>query len=80
MSETAVRVELRQANLSDSAQLREDEGTAFLALDQPPPVRSLLRLTIGEEQKAFEVGRVVEVREHDAQICVDLGFGVGRGR
>jgi hypothetical protein len=61
MSESAVRVDLRQANLSESAHLREVGDRTFLALDQPPPVRSLLKLTIDDEQKAFEVGRVIEV-------------------
>jgi hypothetical protein len=61
MSETAVRVELRQATLSESARLREKGEQAFLCLENPPPVRSLLRITIGEEQRAFEVGRVIEV-------------------
>ena len=65
MSETAVRVDLRQANLSESAKLREAEDHVFIALEQPPPVRSLLRLTIGEERKAFEVQRVVEVASDD---------------
>lgn len=61
MSETAVRVDLRQATLSESARLRETDGHAFLCLENPPPVRSLLRITIGDEQRAFEVGRVIEV-------------------
>jgi hypothetical protein len=61
MSETAVRVDLRQATLSESARLRESGEQAFLCLENPPPVRSLLRITHGEEQRAFEVGRVIEV-------------------
>lgn len=61
MSETAVRVDLRQATLSESARLRESGEQAFLCLENPPPVRSLLRITVGEEQRAFEVGRVIEV-------------------
>jgi hypothetical protein len=61
MSETAVRVDLRQATLSESARLRETGEQAFLCLENPPPVRSLLRITVGEEQRAFEVGRVIEV-------------------
>jgi hypothetical protein len=61
MSETAVRVDLRQATLSESARLRESGEQAFLCLENPPPVRSLLRITYGEEQRAFEVGRVIEV-------------------
>jgi hypothetical protein len=61
MSETVVRIDLRQANLAESARLREGGEQPFLCLDTPPPVRSLLRVTIGEEQKAFEVGKVIEV-------------------
>lgn len=61
MSETAVRVDLRQATLSESARLRETGEQAFLCLENPPPVRSLLRITVGEQQRAFEVGRVIEV-------------------
>ncbi|PRQ04475.1 hypothetical protein ENSA5_07060 [Enhygromyxa salina] len=61
MSETAVRVDLRQATLSESAQLREADDSVFLSLDQPPPVRSLLRISDGDRQRAFEVGRVIEV-------------------
>jgi hypothetical protein len=61
MSETAVRVDLRQATLSESARLRETSEQAFLCLENPPPVRSLLRITVGETQRAFEVGRVIEV-------------------
>lgn len=61
MSETVVRVELRQATLTESARLREAGDRMFLALENPPPVRSLLRLRAGEELSAFEVARVVEV-------------------
>jgi hypothetical protein len=61
MSETVVRVDLRQATLSESARLRETGEQAFLCLENPPPVRSLLRITVGDEQRAFEVGRVIEV-------------------
>jgi hypothetical protein len=61
MSENAVRVDLRQATLSESARLRESGEQAFLCLENPPPVRSLLRITVGDEQRAFEVGRVIEV-------------------
>lgn len=61
MSETAVRVDLRQATLSESARLRETGEQVFLCLENPPPVRSLLRITVGEDQRLFEVGRVIEV-------------------
>jgi hypothetical protein len=61
MSETVVRVDLRQATLSENARLREIGDRLFLALENPPPVRCLLRLHAGGEQKAFEVTRVIEV-------------------
>ncbi|HLT36357.1 MAG TPA: hypothetical protein VK034_08725 [Enhygromyxa sp.] len=64
MSET-VRVDLRQATLSENARLREAGERLFLALENPPPVRSLLRLISGDEQKAFEVVRVIEVVDDD---------------
>ena len=63
MSESVVRVDLRQANLSESAKLREADDAVFLALDAPPPVRSILRITEGENVRAFEVGRVIEVAD-----------------
>jgi hypothetical protein len=63
MSETVVRVDLRQATLSENARLREVGDRLFLALENPPPVRCLLRLIDGSdgEARAFEVGRVIEV-------------------
>lgn len=61
MSETVVRVDLRQATLSENARLREAGERLFLALENPPPVRSLLKLIAGGEPKAFEVARVIEV-------------------
>jgi hypothetical protein len=61
MSETTVRVDIRQAVLSENARLRDAGELLFLALDNPPPVRSLLRIVDGDEHKAFEVARVIEV-------------------
>lgn len=61
MSETAVRVDLRQATLSESAPMHETDDAVFLSLENPPPVRSLLRITVGEDARAFEVARVIEV-------------------
>lgn len=62
MSE-AVRVDLREATMTESARLRERGEQLFLVMETPPPVRSLLRLTVADERKAFEVARVVEVVE-----------------
>ncbi len=59
MSES-VRVDLREATLSESASLSEGDP-AFINLDNPPPVRSLLRIGEGEGVRVFEVSRVVEV-------------------
>ena len=62
MSETLVRVDLRQATLSENARISEAGELMFLALENPPPVRCLLRITEGEEEaKVFEVARVIEV-------------------
>ncbi len=61
MPESVVRVDLRQATLSENARLREAGDQLFLAIENPPPVRSLLRLIEGDEAKAFEVARVIEV-------------------
>jgi hypothetical protein len=62
MTETAaVRVELRQTTLTESARLRETGDRPFLCIENPPPVRSLLRLTVAGELRAFEVGQVIEV-------------------
>ena len=63
----AVRVDLREATLSESASLSESEGEApcFIALDNPPPVRSLLRVHVGEDARIFEVSRVIEVVGED---------------
>lgn len=58
---SAVRVDLRQTTLTESARVREAGEQVFLSIENPPPVRSLLRLTIDGEHKAFEVGQVVEV-------------------
>jgi hypothetical protein len=58
---SAVRVDLRQTTLTESARVREAGEHMFLTMDNPPPVRSLLRLTIDGEEQAFEVAQVVEV-------------------
>ncbi len=63
MSETAVRVDLREATLTESARLSERGERLFLAMENPPPVRSLLRVFVEGERKAFEVARVIEVVE-----------------
>lgn len=66
MSEASrkVRVELRHVTLSETAELTSDGDTIFLALDEPPPVRTLLRVVDdGANARVLEVTRVVEVPE-----------------
>ena len=66
MSESVVRVDLRQASLSESARLRDAGELLFLAIDNPPPVRCLLHLRNDDGvDKAFEVARVVEVVDEE---------------
>jgi hypothetical protein len=64
MSESNVRVELRHVVLAESAALTEHEdGRVFVALDEPPPVRSVLALFDATKRRAIEVVRVVEVAD-----------------
>jgi hypothetical protein len=57
-----VRVDIRHHMLAASAQLSEgDDGTVHLALEHPPPVRSVLSVHTDEGAHAFEVTRAVEV-------------------
>jgi len=67
MSESAqrsVRVELRHVVLAEAAALTELKGgRVFVALDEPPPVRSVLALVDGSTRNAIEVTRVVEVAD-----------------
>lgn len=76
MSETVVRVDLRQATLSEHARLREHGDRLFLALDNPPPVRSLLRVHADEQARAFEVARVIEVVDDSEPARGCYGFYV----
>jgi hypothetical protein len=77
MTETAVILELRHVRLAEQAMLRPaslypassddaagEEGV-FVALDDPPPVRTVLAVVEGERRRALEVAWVVEVAEHD---------------
>jgi hypothetical protein len=72
MSDSAqrtVRVELRHVVLAEAAALTEQSGgRVFVALDEPPPVRSVLALvdaSDGSTRRAIEVVRVVEVADGD---------------
>lgn len=64
-SQTQVRVDLRSVSLSASAQLAElPDGSFFLELDEPPPVRTLLSVREDDgEARVFEVRHVIEIAE-----------------
>lgn len=57
-----VRVDIRHHTLATAARLQESrDGEVFIALDDPPPVRTLLAIHEGHEgPHALEVTRVVE--------------------
>lgn len=66
----AATLQVRHVRLADSATLTpatidEVEGV-FVALDDPPPVRTVLGVTQGEQTRTLEVLRVVEVATADA--------------
>lgn len=84
MSEAArtVHVELRHLTLSESAELHEFEDAPFIALDDPPPVRTIIAVRDADaqgERRAFEVLRVVEVDEAERSSGSGSGLGPGRG-
>jgi hypothetical protein len=64
-NQTQVRVDLRSISLSAAAQLAElPDGSFFIALDEPPPVRTVLSVREeGGEARAFEVSHVIEISE-----------------
>jgi hypothetical protein len=57
-----VRVDIRHHTLAAAAPLRESaDGEVFVALDDPPPVRTILAIHDGDEgPHALEVTRVIE--------------------
>ncbi len=71
MTEAAAILELRHVRLADHATMRPaalgaTEGVegVFVAIDDPPPVRTVLAVVEGERRRALEVVWVVEVAEH----------------
>lgn len=60
-----VRVDLRHVRLAQSAALSEADGGVFVALDDPPPVRSVVVIHGDDGSHPLEVTRVVEVPESD---------------
>lgn len=70
MTDPAVKLEVRHIRLADSATLqpaKADEGDegVFVALAEPPPVRTVLTVVDGETRRALEVTRVVEIGDRD---------------
>ncbi|MCX4245996.1 hypothetical protein [Paraliomyxa miuraensis] len=76
MTEAAVILEIRNVRLAEQATLQPtnlgpspsgaDEEGVFVALDDPPPVRTVLTVIEGEQRRALEVVWVVEVPERNA--------------
>lgn len=67
MPDTA-RVEFRHVTLAEAAAVRTGNGAddaVFIALDEPPPVRTVLRLVTDDAARDVVVTRVVEVPEAD---------------
>lgn len=57
---TTADVSLRGFQIAQGAEVSERDGVAFLSLEQPPPVRSVLELTVDGARKALEVVSVDE--------------------
>lgn len=73
-----VRVEIRSHQLAAAAQIAEAEGGVFVPLAEPPPVRTVLRLTEeGKELQALEVTRVIEVEGSEGRTPGVIGRYVG---
>lgn len=73
-----VRVEIRSHQLAAAAEIAEADGGVFVPLAEPPPVRTVLRLTEeGKELQALEVTRVVEVHGNDGRASGVVGRYVG---
>lgn len=69
MTESAI-LEVRHVRLADEATLSpaplaEGEDGVFVALAEPPPVRTVLSVVQGDQRRALEVARVVEVATRD---------------
>ncbi len=72
MTESVVSLELRHFVLAERAPLRpasvgEGEQGVFIALDEPPPVRTVLTVVDGDERRPLSVVRVVEVPDQDGE-------------
>ena len=70
MTDSAAILELRHSVLADAATvsptpLSEEEEGVFVAIDDPPPVRTVLTVVQGQERRPLEVTSVVEVADRD---------------
>lgn len=70
MTDAAAILEVRHVRLAEQATLRpaslgDGEEGVFVALDDPPPVRTVLAVVEGDRRRALEVAWVVEVAERD---------------
>ena len=68
MTDSAAILELRHCRVAEQATLQpvtpsEGEAGVFIAVDDPPPVRTVLAVIEGSQRRALEVASVVEVAE-----------------
>lgn len=70
MTDSAAILELRHSRVAEhvtlsTAALSDDQEGVFVAIDEPPPVRTVLTVVQGDERRALQVVSVVEVAERD---------------
>lgn len=70
MTESTAILEVRHVHVAEQvtltpASLSDDQEGVFVALDDPPPVRTVMAVVEGDQRRALEVAWVVEVTERD---------------
>lgn len=64
---TSTSVVVRHVTLVDGADLKvHEDRTVFVALDDPPPIRTVVQLWRGDEARAVVVQRVIETPAPDS--------------
>ncbi|MEM6991160.1 MAG: hypothetical protein AAF721_11700 [Myxococcota bacterium] len=64
---TSTAVVVRHVTLVDGAELKvHEDRSVFVALDEPPPIRTVVQLWRGDEARAVVVDRIVEAPDADS--------------
>lgn len=64
---TSTSVVYRHVTLQDGAQLQvHEDKSVFVALPEPPPIRTIVQLWRGDEARAVVVDRIIEVPDVEA--------------